>query len=476
MAITKISTASIEDDAITSAKIPANAVGTSEIAADAVTSTQIDDNTIVAGDIADATITLAKLEHGTSSNDGKFLRANNGADPSFETIDLTALSASNLTSGTVPDARFPATLPAISGANLTNLPASGKATNLVINGGMEISQRGTSFSLTGSGYTLDRFTQSVGSSFTMDTTITQSTDAPDTFKNSLKVTPDSTQTPTGSHNGTIVTRFEGQDLVPIGYGTSSCKQITLSFYAKSSSQNNGQTYTVQINKSLLGAQKYVTKTFDITSSWQRFTMTFPADTATATDENNIQGMAIYWHLASGPDDIVSESASSWVSQNGFRAATGQDNFFDNTSNEFYLTGVQLEVGDSASDFAHESYAETLAKCQRYLYVAIPTGTRGGFTECATMYTDGEIFGSVNFPVEMRTTPSLAYSNVSQYFIAYSANNNALFSTLTLESTVSSPSVGAAYANVGSTSGDWTGNSAMWRDHNDNAYIYFEAEL
>ena len=96
MALTQISTAGVKDDAVTSGKIPANAVGSSEIAANAVgsseiadaavTSTQIADATIVAGDIADATITLDKLVHGTSSNNGKFLRANNGADPSFETI------------------------------------------------------------------------------------------------------------------------------------------------------------------------------------------------------------------------------------------------------------------------------------------------------------------------------------------------------------------------------------------------------
>ncbi len=71
--------------------------------------------------IKDEAITLAKLLHGDSNSNGKFLRANNGADPTFETIDLTALSASNLTSGTIPDARFPATLPAISGANLTGI-------------------------------------------------------------------------------------------------------------------------------------------------------------------------------------------------------------------------------------------------------------------------------------------------------------------------------------------------------------------
>jgi len=79
---------------------------------------------IAGSKLADNSISLAKLLHGDSNNNGKFLRANNGADPTFETIDLTALSASNLTSGTIPDARFPATLPAVSAANLTNIPAA----------------------------------------------------------------------------------------------------------------------------------------------------------------------------------------------------------------------------------------------------------------------------------------------------------------------------------------------------------------
>ena len=91
MGLTQVSTDGVKNDAITKTKIPANQIETSEIASGAVTSTQILDNTIVDGDIADATISLAKLEHGTSSNDGKFLRANNGADPSYETITLPTI-------------------------------------------------------------------------------------------------------------------------------------------------------------------------------------------------------------------------------------------------------------------------------------------------------------------------------------------------------------------------------------------------
>ncbi len=103
------------DNTVTSAKIVDGAIVNADVNASAA---------IAGSKLADDSISLAKLEHGTSSNNGKFLRANNGADPTFETLDLTALSASNLTSGTVPDARFPATLPAASGANLTNVPAA----------------------------------------------------------------------------------------------------------------------------------------------------------------------------------------------------------------------------------------------------------------------------------------------------------------------------------------------------------------
>ena len=103
-----ITESKLADDAVTADKL-ANSINSAIAANTAKTS------------LEDESVTLAKFEHGTSSNDGKFLRANNGADPSFETIDLTALSASNLTSGTIPDARFPATLPALDGSALTGI-------------------------------------------------------------------------------------------------------------------------------------------------------------------------------------------------------------------------------------------------------------------------------------------------------------------------------------------------------------------
>ena len=87
MSLTKVSTDGVKDDAVTSAKIPANSVGTSELAALSVTNLEIGNGMVVNSKIGDQAVSLDKLEHGTSSNDGKFLRANNGADPTFETVN-----------------------------------------------------------------------------------------------------------------------------------------------------------------------------------------------------------------------------------------------------------------------------------------------------------------------------------------------------------------------------------------------------
>ena len=144
-----VTSAKIVDGSIVNADINANAaIAKSKLAALDIVNADVNASANIAGSkLADDSISLAKLEHGTSSNNGKFLRANNGADPSYETIDLTNLNAGNLTSGTIPDARFPATLPAISGANLTNVSspevygfntnASGNLIVTTTNGGVD---------------------------------------------------------------------------------------------------------------------------------------------------------------------------------------------------------------------------------------------------------------------------------------------------------------------------------------------------
>ena len=151
--------------------------------------------------------------------------------------------------------------------------------NKVINGAMVVSQRnGTSaVQLSASEqYIVDRFKNDTGSSFDMKADASQSTDSPDGFANSLKIDCDGVSTPSGGHNGNIQTSIEGQDVQDFAFGTSNAKPVTLSFYAKSASQNNGHVYGIQLCAFLNAARNSQTKSFTVTSSWQRFTMTFAA--------------------------------------------------------------------------------------------------------------------------------------------------------------------------------------------------------
>ena len=288
-------------------------------------------------------------------------------------------------------------------ANINGTQIGGRK-NIVINGAMMVAQRGTSFTSTGAEYTMDRFKHEVGTSFNFDTTTTHSADHPHGFKNSIKITPDSVVTPSGSENGTIRYQIEGQDLQQFAHGTSSAKSMTLSFYAKSASQNSGHVYSIQIRKyDPSDNRKYVLKPFTVTDSWQRFSFTFIGDTAQSISDGITNGMELDWHLSSGPDDLVSET-STWTSSTKFQAISGQDNFMDNTSNYFYLTGVQLEVGSQATAFEHRSYNEELTLCQRYY--------QNGYFRCRLNGRSAETISEFThyFKGTMRTAPTVTTAN------------------------------------------------------------------
>ena len=298
--------------------------------------------------------------------------------------------------------------------------------NRIINGSMLINQRASSYTATGEYYTLDRFEKRTGSGFSFDATTTQDSSAPDGFTKSLKITPDSTETPTGSHNAIIGQKIEADALIGFASGTSSAKKFVLSFYAKSASQNNGHQYSVQLSKLKSdGNRYYQNASFTVTSSWQRFTVAFPADTVHNITTGNGEGIRILWHLAAGPDDIASQ-VTSWTLGGGNYAVTGQSNFMDNTSNEFYLTGVQLEASDSdvATDFEHRSLAEELQLCQRY-YFKFCEGISKEIN-VAWYFTSGHISFFIRYPTTMRAAPTLSITTGSNYYILYRDGSNDQF--------------------------------------------------
>ena len=418
-----VTTNILQNNSVSSGKIQADAVDGSKIADDSINSEHYVDasidhahlsNDCVDGDnIADDSINSEHYVDGSidtahiaddAVDASKLANSINSAIAANTAKDLTALSASNLTSGTVPDARFPATLPAVSGANLTNLPASGKAHNHIYNGAMQVNQRGVAFTNVGSSATtylpLDRwrlYVQNTSARFQVEKNYDHS--LPDGFKNSMRISCTTADTSLAATDEVqLIQSLEGQDLTAFAKGTSSAKQYTLSFYARSTKTG---TYVV----SLLGRNNTtstVSKSYTMSNTWTRHVLTFPADTNGNRKDNDDNGEAlrIVWWLVAGSGVNNGTLQETWVNSTDTGRATGQVNFADST-NEFYITGVQLEVGDTVSDFAYEDYGTSLAKCQRYFEIA-----EGGF-HGAVGSTDSNVKVIVSFKVTKRASPTLA---------------------------------------------------------------------
>ena len=400
----------------------------SKLADGSVTSAKIANSSITSADFSADCVRTAALANDAVTAD-KLANSINTAIAANTAKDLTALSASNLTSGTVPDARFPATLPAasaanltnvpaanitgtlpaISGANLTNLPASGKTHNHIYNGDMRVCQRGVAHQNVGNNantYTLDRwklYVQNSSARFQIEKNLDHS--LPDGFTGSMRISCTTTDTSLAATDEVYLTQsLEGQDLMAFAKGTSSAKQYTLSFYARSDKTG---TYIV----TLLGrdnTNSTVSKSYTMSNSWTRHVITFPADTNSSRKDNNDngEGLRIMFWLVAGSGVNNGTLQQTWANSTDTGRATGQVNFADST-NEFYITGVQLEVGDTVSDFAYEDYATSLAKCQRYF-------CQDFASNIGTMYEawsapNGK-FATFNYPVEMRSAPTVNITN------------------------------------------------------------------
>lgn len=239
--------------------------------------------------------------------------------------------------------------------------------NLLINGGMNIFQRSTSqASITANGYyTADRWRIAANGLGTW--TQSRSTDVPSAqgFGYSLKMdctTADAS--PAATDLLILQQKIEGQNLQHLLKGTSSAKKVTLSFWVKS---NKTGTYIIEIDHET--ASRSISKSYTISSAdtWEKKEITFDGDTSSTIANDNAIGLSILWWLGAGSNRTSGSLGTSWASTTEANRAVGQVNLADSTSNEWYMTGCQLEVGSKATDFEFEPYANTLQKCQRYLY-------------------------------------------------------------------------------------------------------------
>jgi hypothetical protein len=275
--------------------------------------------------------------------------------------------------------------------------------NLVINGDMQVAQRSTSVAsiTTGDYRTVDRWTGFINNLGTWTQSVENDAPTGSGFRKSLKMlctTADAS--PAASDVCNFFTTLEGQNLQQIAKGTSSAKELTVSFWVKA---NVTGTYVVELYDN--DNTRHMIKQYTISSSatWEKKTLTFPADTTGAFDNDNNGSLNCIFYLSSGSDRTSGTLLSSWASVTNANRAVGQTNLASAINNYWQVTGVQLEVGDTATPFEFKSVEDELVECQRYFWRGYVSG--GGVW--------GGSGGTVPlvswvYPVKMRTTPAWAW--------------------------------------------------------------------
>jgi len=304
-----------------------------------------------------------------------------------------------------------------------NNPVHQPFRNIIINGDMSIAQRGTSSSgITSTGYyTLDRWQTGIGSMGTW--TQSQSTDVPtgQGFAKSLKMDcTTANASPSSGSSFVLATSFEGQNLQYLKKGTSSAESLTLSFWVKS---NKTGTYIAELMDND-NSNRHINNSYTISSAntWEKKTITYAGDTSGALGNDNGNSFTISFWLGGGSNYTSGTLQTSWGSLVQAKRAVGQVNLADSTANNFWITGVQLEAGTTASDFEFLPHDVNLGRCERYFKNVVQNNASSGETHLgmAAQYTGTVAYGTFDLGYRMRTIPSVTFPSGTNY---YDVNGN-----------------------------------------------------
>ena len=351
-------------------------------------------------------------------------------------------------------------------------------TPLIINGDMAIAQRGTSHtSQTGVGYHLDRFETSLFNAGNGVYQVDQSTTVPSGkgFTNSVKVFCTTAESSQNANNQMYFqTQLEGTSTSLLNYYASSPDTVTIAFYTRS---NRTGSYSFALKLSDNGSSENNTdtriyhKTYSISSAdtWEKKVFSITLDSATSETKVTGTGFAValqFW-LSAG-SSRRGASADNWQANGNATTASDNLDLLGSTSNNWFITGLQMEVGnfdsDSIADFQFEDRATSLARCQRYFTVIAPTGNYGVFGQ---FYSGTHARFHTTLPTEMRAAPSIAVTGTLTNEVE---ETGIALRTPTSVGIVGSSSNGIAFAAAGMSSGT-ASNQAIWRD-----YVQCEAEL
>jgi len=325
------------------------------------------------------------------------------------------LTSSDITDGIITTAKI-----ADSSVTTEKIVADTNFRNIIINGDMSIAQRATSqASITSSGYyTVDRFKTSIDNLGTW--TQSQSTDVPSGqgFAKSLKMdctTADAS--PAAGDSLFLDTKFEGQNVQYLKKGTSSAESLTCSFWVKT---NKTGTYIVELYDQ--DNNRSISKSYTVSSAdtWEKKTVTFAGDTTGAFDNDNAKSLNVFFWLGGGTNFTSGTLQTSWGTITNANRAVGQVNLADSTSNEWYVTGIQLEAGSVASDFEFLPVDVNKNRCLRYFYNHIdrPRGDAEGYFAAGYLYSGSRLYFQIPFFVEMRATPTMSAASGTDYYTFY----------------------------------------------------------
>ena len=300
----------------------------------------------------------------------------------------------------------------------------GERKNLIINGAMQVAQRGNVSSVQNGYGGADRF--SFRSSGAVVVTLRQQgvgnspTNQGFGFSQQFDVTTaDSSLAATDFAR--IQYRFEGQDLQLLKKGTANAQQVTLSFFVKSPKTG---THIVELVDQANSRAVSLSYTVSSANTYEKKTLTFPADTTGTITNDSARRMDLNWYLAAGSNLTSGTLQTTWGSTTSANRAVGQVNCVDSTDNNFFITGVQLEVGTVATDFEHRSFNQELALCQRYFQSISRSSSSNsvdGTFAAGTCNTNGGAGGilqvMVRFQTTMRAAPTMTQSGTFSHHVS-----------------------------------------------------------
>ena len=344
--------------------------------------------------------------------------------------------------------------------------------NMVINGAMNVAQRSASVTGIGasSGYfTCDRWRIDTSASAGR-LTMSQTADGPNGISaNCIKLDCTTADTSIAAgENMTIQHRFEGQNIQRIGSGVAGAKQITLSFYVKASA---AFTFGAELFNG--DNNRQITKLFDTTTDWVRHEITFPADVDDGSSpfvDDNTVALFLVFHLHAGSTFTSGTlNTAAFANTTNANRAVGIDSFYSNTANNFFLTGVQMEVGPVATEFEQEDFGTTLVKCMRYYEKQIANDNEFigvGYNETTSLGR-----GIVHFKVRKRAAPTMSDSGT--HFVAFSTGTtgdaaDCAFDSPTLEC--------AEWQVTNSNTTLVDGGGCLLHSKVDGAFVQADAEL